>query len=146
MTQGVQFSFSIDTISETARRVIEVLGEEKIWIFEGQMGAGKTTLIKAIGKELGIIDEMNSPTFGLVNEYKDSTDNSYYHFDFYRLDKPEEALDIGVEEYFYSGRPCWIEWAGKISEYLPDKFTIISLEILGATERRISIKEMSYDE
>jgi len=103
------------------------------------MGAGKTTLIKEIAKKFGVVDNVSSPTFSIVNEYQDIKGASYYHFDFYRVETPEEALDIGVEEYFYSGKYCWIEWAEKIAEYIPVDFALIDISAHESEERIITI-------
>ncbi len=91
----------------------------KIWLFNGEMGAGKTTLIKAIGYQMGIVDHIQSPTYSLVNEYLSPQAGKIYHFDLYRLNHETEALDFGIEEYFDSGHYCWIEWATQIPTLLP---------------------------
>jgi len=93
----------------------------KIVLFYGEMGAGKTTFIKQICKKLGVTDTISSPTFSIVNEYLTSSGETIYHFDFYRLNDESEALDIGVEEYFFSDNLCLIEWPEKINSLLPDK-------------------------
>lgn len=104
------------------------------------MGAGKTTLIKEIASQMGVIDRVSSPTFSIINEYSDAQGNPYYHFDFYRVENPEEALDLGVEEYFYSGNYCWIEWAEKISAYIPEKFALIKIDSDYKDIREIALK------
>lgn len=119
-------------------------GDGKIWIFKGEMGAGKTTLIKSIAKSLGVQNGVSSPTFSIVNEYQSVTEGVVYHFDFYRIDDPREALEIGVEEYFYSGKICLIEWAEKIAQFLPDKFFLVSIEPETKSRRKISLQH-SYD-
>lgn len=134
------FSYTLDQIQEAAIQVIGVAGEEKIWIFQGQMGAGKTTLIKALAEEMGVKDQVSSPTFGIVNEYSTLTGPKIYHFDFYRLDDPKEALDIGIEEYFYSGEYCWIEWAEKIAEFIPEDFLLIRISSNSDQSRAITIQ------
>lgn len=121
------FQYRLDQIQEAARQIIAEAGEEKIWVFQGQMGAGKTTLVKALAKEMGVKDQVSSPTFGIVNEYGSAAGAKIYHFDFYRLEDPTEALDIGIEEYFYGGDYCWIEWAEKIAQFLPDSFLLIRI-------------------
>ena len=103
------------------------------------MGAGKTTLIKALATEFGVIDQVSSPTFGIVNEYSSAQGTAIYHFDFYRLDDPTEALDIGIEEYFYSGDYCWIEWPEKIAEFIPDNFLLIRIQTDGDQSRTITL-------
>jgi tRNA threonylcarbamoyladenosine biosynthesis protein TsaE len=99
------------------------------------MGAGKTTLIKSLAKALQVTDSVSSPTFGIVNEYQTQGKVLLYHFDFYRLDDPMEALDIGIEEYFYSGNYCWLEWAEKIAPFLPEQFFHIELALASEKER-----------
>ncbi len=135
----ITFTYSLDHIQTAARQVIDASGGEKIWVFQGQMGAGKTTLIKALATEFGVIDQVSSPTFGIVNEYSSAQGTAIYHFDFYRLDDPTEALDIGIEEYFYSGDYCWIEWPEKIAEFIPDNFLLIRIQTDGDQSRTITL-------
>lgn len=104
------------------------------------MGAGKTTLIKALSKEMNVLDQVSSPTFGIVNEYETKGGKRIFHFDFYRLDDPNEALDIGIEEYFYSGEYCWIEWAEKIAYFIPEEFLLIKIIIDSENDRTITIQ------
>jgi len=118
-----------------AHLLIQEAGDQKIWIFKGEMGAGKTTLIKSLAKALKVADSVSSPTFGIVNEYQTQTKELLYHFDFYRLDDPMEALDIGIEEYFYSGNYCWLEWPEKIAPFLPEQFFHIELALASETGR-----------
>ncbi len=101
------------------------------------MGAGKTTLIKAIGEVFNITDTITSPTFSLVNEYQNTEGRIFYHFDFYRIKTEEEAADIGVDEYFHSGEYCFVEWPSMIPSLLPDKYILIKIDIISATERKI---------
>lgn len=130
---------SLDEIAEVAKKIIKFAGNTTIWLFEGEMGAGKTTLIKAIGKELGILDEIQSPSYAIVNEYHNLAGDFFYHFDFYRIKHETEALDIGLEEYFYSTRLCWVEWPSKIERLIPKQHLEISIEIKELT-RHISLK------
>jgi tRNA threonylcarbamoyladenosine biosynthesis protein TsaE len=130
--------YKIEQLSEVARQVIAAAGTKNIWIFEGEMGAGKTTLIKAICKELGVKGNIQSPTFSIVNEYLTDKGKTIYHFDFYRLKKEEEALDFGVEEYFDSGNICLLEWAGKIESILPDDFFKITINLEEDLTRNIA--------
>ncbi|RJE73066.1 MULTISPECIES: tRNA (adenosine(37)-N6)-threonylcarbamoyltransferase complex ATPase subunit type 1 TsaE [Reichenbachiella] len=132
---------SLDEISEVAAAVIAYAGDRRVWLFEGQMGAGKTTLIKAICEQLGIIDETSSPTFSLVNVYVDAAGEEYYHFDFYRLNKEEEALDIGCDEYFYSGNHCFLEWSEKIPSLIPTQNLKININLNADTTRTISLSK-----
>ena len=95
------------------------MGNDKVFAFYGAMGAGKTTFIKAVCEELGVQETITSPTFAIINEYRDSGGNSIYHFDFYRIQKLEEAFDFGYEDYFYSGNLCFIEWPELVEPLLP---------------------------
>ena len=119
----------ISQINEAAKEFIRLIGDEKIFAFKGSMGAGKTTFIKAICGELGVSEAINSPTFAIVNEYfSDTTGNTIYHFDYYRIDTVQEAYDIGTEDYFDSGSFCFIEWPEKIETLLPDSTVFVSIE------------------
>ncbi len=120
---------SLEEIPATAKKIVDFCKGEKIWGFRGDLGAGKTTMIKAISKLFGILDRVSSPTFSLINEYQNGSGTVFYHFDFYRVENPEEVLEIGVDEYFYSGNYCWIEWAEKIPGFLPPEFILIDIEI-----------------
>ena len=106
-------------------------------IIVGEMGTGKTTLIKALCQTLGVEETISSPTFSLVNHYRSATD-SIYHFDFYRIEHPNEVADIGIEEYFESGAYCFLEWADKIKPHLPLAYDHFVIELLPNTQRRIS--------
>ena len=114
------FCEHIDQLSTVASDIVLQAKGRKHWIFEGEMGAGKTTTIKAICKILNVIDHVSSPTFSIVNEYKTIDETTIYHFDFYRLKGEQEALDFGIEEYFDSENLCLMEWAEKIPHLLPD--------------------------
>ena len=120
---------------EIAKKLIEYGGETPIWVFEGNLGAGKTTLIKQIIKEMGIEDPVQSPTFSIVNEYGDSV----YHFDCYRIKSIDEAMDFGIEEYLDSGKYCFIEWADVIYDLLPDDLLKISINHNENNTRNIEI-------
>ena len=109
----------LELIREAAREFIQHIGEHRVFAFYGEMGAGKTTFIKAICEELGVEDVITSPTFAIVNEYT-SSDGPIYHFDFYRIKKLEEVYDLGFEDYFYSGALCFIEWPELIEDVLPE--------------------------
>lgn len=117
--------FSIDGVSrlkDVAKSLLELINSEGYNIIEfyGSMGVGKTTLIREICSQLGVVDIVTSPTFAIINEYKiDGSDKMCYHFDFYRINKLEEVLDMGYEEYFYSGNLCLIEWPELVEELLP---------------------------
>ena len=112
---------NLDTIRQAAKEFIAGMDDRTVFAFYGNMGAGKTTFIKAICEELGVEDVINSPTFAIINEYRsDTTGELIYHFDFYRINKISEAEQIGTEDYFYSGALCFIEWPEKIEELLPE--------------------------
>ena len=127
--------YSLGDIDKVARKLLEE-SKTKIILFEGEMGSGKTTLISAMVKILGGDSKASSPTFSIVNEYKVKSD-IVYHFDFYRIKNHTEALDIGIEDYFYSGNWNFIEWPDKIRHLLPDKITTIKLIILSDQEREL---------
>lgn len=130
----------INQLSDLKRAAISLLNfseDNTIFIFEGEMGAGKTTFIKAICAQLDIEDLVSSPTFSIVNEYKARTGNIVYHFDFYRIKNLSEAYDIGYEEYFYSGNICLIEWPEKIEELLPEKYVRVKIEVTGIDQRTL---------
>lgn len=110
----------LDHIEDAAREFIKNMGDDTVFAFYGKMGAGKTTFIKALCKLLGVEDEVNSPTFAIINEYRsETTAELIYHFDFYRIKKLEEVYDLGYEDYFYSGALCFIEWPELVEELLP---------------------------
>lgn len=111
---------NLDEIENVAASFLEYVGDKKLFALYGPMGVGKTTFIKAVGKCLGVEDDISSPTFAIVNEYVTSEGKSMFHFDFYRVNTIEEAMDFGYEEYFYSGDRCFIEWPEKIEELLPE--------------------------
>ncbi|OWP62396.1 tRNA (adenosine(37)-N6)-threonylcarbamoyltransferase complex ATPase subunit type 1 TsaE [Hymenobacter amundsenii] len=123
-----------------AAQVRAALAGHTIICFEGEMGAGKTTFIKALGRELGISEEISSPTFALVNEYRTAADQPVYHFDFYRLDDPAEAEGIGASEYFDSGYLCLIEWPGRVEPLLPDHRLTLTLTVTGPSSRELKIE------
>lgn len=111
---------SLSEINNAARKFIEQIGGNTVFALYGAMGAGKTTFIKAVCEELGVEETITSPTFAIVNEYKDGEGDSIYHFDFYRINKLEEAFDFGYEDYFYSGSLCFIEWPELVESILPE--------------------------
>lgn len=130
---------SLDSIRETAEQFIELIGENRIFAFNGNMGAGKTTFIKAICEELGVKENVNSPTFAIVNEYEALDKKIIYHFDCYRINKIQEALDLGAEEYLYSGNLCFIEWAENIASLLPDSMVNVNIEEDEYGERNVTL-------
>ena len=118
----------IEHIREAAREFIKQIGDHRVFAFYGKMGAGKTTFVKAICEELGVEDVITSPTFAIINEYSTDSDESIFHFDFYRIKKLEEVYDMGYEDYFYSGALCFIEWPELIEDVLPDDAVRVSIE------------------
>ena len=120
---------SLDSIRESAKAFLAAMDDRTVFAFHGQMGAGKTTFIKAICEELGVEDVINSPTFAIINEYRsETTGELIYHFDFYRISKLSEAEDIGTEDYFYSGALCFIEWPEKIEDLLPGDVVEVTIK------------------
>lgn len=126
-------------LNKVAKEIIDYSSEQHIWIFYGEMGSGKTTLIKAIAHQLAIEDNVHSPTFSIVNEYGNLQDEVFYHFDFYRIKNEIEAMDIGIDEYFDSGNLCFIEWPQKIPSLLPEKYLKVDLKITSDTGREINL-------
>lgn len=114
-------------IHSAAREFVGMMGDHKVFAFYGSMGAGKTTFIKAVCEELGVMESMASPTFAIINEYKDRYGESIYHFDFYRINKLEEVYDFGYEDYLYSGSLCFIEWPELVEQVLPPGTVKISI-------------------
>lgn len=130
--------FSLDQIKEVATQILAA-NPKKIILFNGEMGVGKTTLIKQLCKSLGVQDATSSPTFSLVNEYHTSNNQTVYHFDFYRLNKETEALDMGVDDYLYSGNWCFIEWSEKIASLLPEETSTITIQLLADGKRELKL-------
>ncbi|MEQ9424297.1 MAG: tRNA (adenosine(37)-N6)-threonylcarbamoyltransferase complex ATPase subunit type 1 TsaE [Cyclobacteriaceae bacterium] len=118
-------------LNAIAKQIIKHSEDNTVWIFKGDLGAGKTTLIKYICNEMGVVDATSSPTFSLVNEYQTMNGECIYHFDFYRIDTEKEAFNIGTMEYFDSGDYCFIEWPEKIPNLLPDQYLEISIKFIG---------------
>ncbi len=118
--------FTAHEIPSVAKQVIDVLPSKTV-LFYGQMGVGKTTLIKEIAKQLGVTTTLTSPTFSIVNEYETASSDMLYHFDCYRIEDENEALDFGIEEYLSSGNYNFIEWPEKISSHIPVQHTVIKL-------------------
>jgi tRNA threonylcarbamoyladenosine biosynthesis protein TsaE len=134
----MNITFSLDEITEVAKQILEQ-NPNKVILFHGEMGVGKTTLIKALAKELGVCEVTSSPTFSLVNEYQTTNNQIVYHFDFYRLNNEIEALDMGADEYLYSGNWCFIEWAEKIPNLIPDSHSTISIILLSDGKRLLEL-------
>lgn len=120
----------LENIASAAKAFIEAMGARRIFAFNGAMGAGKTTFIAEVCRQLGADDDSGSPTFSIVNEYRAADGSPIYHFDFYRLDSPAEALDMGAEDYFYSGHLCLIEWPDRIGNLLPEEAVEVDLLVM----------------
>ncbi|OCB73779.1 tRNA (adenosine(37)-N6)-threonylcarbamoyltransferase complex ATPase subunit type 1 TsaE [Flavobacterium piscis] len=131
--------FSLDQIKEVAEKIL-VQNPKKIILFNGEMGVGKTTLIKQLCKNIGVEDATSSPTFSLVNEYYTPNNQIVYHFDFYRLNKETEALDMGVDDYLYSGNWCFIEWSEKIASLIPEEHSVVTIELLADGKRELKLE------
>ena len=112
---------------------------QSVIVFEGEMGAGKTTLIRALCAALGVEDDVSSPTFALVNEYRSGQGQPIYHFDFYRVDSEEEAARLGAAEYFDSGYLCLVEWPSRVAGLLPPQRLLVELAVTGPESRVLSI-------
>lgn len=134
---------SIENIAEAAHEFVAQMGDETVYAFYGEMGAGKTTFINALCKELGVEDDTtNSPSFSIINEYRsDTTAELIYHFDLYRLESIEEAFDIGVEDYFDSGALCFLEWPERIDDILPGDTVKVTITVNDDDTRTITIGE-----
>ena len=127
----------VEDLHVVAEKIFERFNNKKIFAFYGELGAGKTTLIKFLCDELGVIDTVNSPTFAIINIYQSKSSGDIYHFDFYRLKSETEAFDIGYEDYFYNDSYCFIEWPEKIPNLLPEETVKIHIEVDNSNNYRI---------
>jgi tRNA threonylcarbamoyladenosine biosynthesis protein TsaE len=130
---------TLTELEKVTRELLFLFSDVRVVVFHGEMGAGKTTLIKVISKALGVEDTMSSPTFSIVNEYHTKRGEAIFHFDFYRLKNELEAYDIGVEEYFDSGNYCFVEWPEKIPTLLPQRYAEVFITSTDPTHRTISL-------
>ncbi len=135
----MKITFSLEQIDEVASQILEA-NPNKVILFHGEIGVGKTTLIKALAKALGVKDATSSPTFSLVNEYQASENKLVYHFDVYRLKNENEAYDMGIEDYLYSGNWCFIEWAEKIPNLIPELHSVIELKLAADGKREVLLR------
>lgn len=140
MTLYAQRLNELDTV---AHRLLAEGRVRPVWLFEGDMGAGKTTLIKALCRSLGVVSMVQSPTFSIVNEYTTHEGKSVYHFDCYRLRNEIEALDIGIDEYFQSGNYCFIEWPERIASLWPATYYRVRLTVDETGRRTIETELVS---
>lgn len=138
MVHEIKINSAAD-ISAAAREFASLMGDETVYAFHGEMGAGKTTFIRALVEQLGVDpEEANSPSFSIINEYRsDTTAELIYHFDLYRLESVEEALEIGVEDYFDSGALCLLEWPERIEPLLPDDTVVVKITVDPADNSRL---------
>ena len=130
---------NLSDLDIVARKFVENMGNRNVFAFYGEMGAGKTTFIKAICSALGVTETITSPTFSIVNEYEKSEGEPIFHFDFYRIKNIEEAYDFGYEDYFYSGHLCFIEWPELVEPLLPENVVKVQIVIADSGQREISI-------
>ena len=126
-------------LPETVKQLLTLAGQKRLFAFYGQMGAGKTTIIKAICRELGAEDQAGSPSFTIVNEYRTKGGEALYHIDFYRIKKQEEVFDFGIEEYFASGSYCFMEWPELVEELLPPETYKIRITVEDNDERILEV-------
>jgi tRNA threonylcarbamoyladenosine biosynthesis protein TsaE len=133
---------NLDSIRDAAKEFIRQMDDRTVFAFNGKMGAGKTTFIKAVCEELGVTDVINSPTFAIINEYRsDTTCELIYHFDFYRITSVQEAMQIGAEDYFESGALCFIEWPEKVSALLPDDTVFVEITEQEDSSRQVELRK-----
>jgi tRNA threonylcarbamoyladenosine biosynthesis protein TsaE len=140
MMEQLYICRSLDELANIAADILGRVAGPQVFALYGEMGSGKTTLIKELCAALGTIDNVTSPTFSLVNEYQTDHSGPIYHFDVYRIEKIEEVMDIGYETYFFSGNYVFIEWPEMISELLPEKYVYIKIRELDDSSREIRLK------
>ena len=131
---------SEEQLTEVAEALLDALDGRTVVALRGEMGAGKTTLVRALAEHLGVEDQVTSPTFALVNQYEGANGERLFHFDFYRIDDEREAFDLGYEEYFYSGDLCLVEWPEKIERLMPDEVMEVRITVESPTERTFEIE------
>lgn len=134
----MKHEYHLKDIEQVAQKLIDA-NPQKVILFNGEMGAGKTTFIKTLCQVLGVQEATSSPTFSLVNEYQTIHNQTIYHFDVYRLKSQAEALDMGIDDYLYSGNWCFIEWAEKIPDLIPDEHSVITISVLEDGNRLLEL-------
>jgi len=132
------FSENLEQLNSIAKQILDYTSTHKKFAFYGEMGVGKTSLIKALSLQLGVLDVVSSPTFSIVNEYQADENTKIYHFDFYRIEDEKEAYDMGYEEYFFSNAYCFIEWSEKIPNLIEEDMVQIKMSVEG-NKRRIEL-------
>jgi tRNA threonylcarbamoyladenosine biosynthesis protein TsaE len=132
---------SLNDLDSAAKQFVDAIGNRTVFAFYGKMGAGKTTFIRAVCEALGVQDVINSPTFAIVNEYLSGDGEPIYHFDFYRIKKEQEALDIGYEDYVYSGNLCFMEWPELIENLLPDDAVKVTIKEQADGSRSVTMPD-----
>jgi tRNA threonylcarbamoyladenosine biosynthesis protein TsaE len=137
ISENISFSdVDLDDLPQVVSEIYNFAKNYKIWLFNAEMGGGKTTIISHLCDYLDVEDHVSSPTFGLVNEYMSKKMGEIYHFDFYRIKNEQEAFEIGVEDYFYSGKLCLIEWPEMIPSFIPDQFLLIEITLSSEQTKR----------
>ncbi|MDR3327561.1 MAG: tRNA (adenosine(37)-N6)-threonylcarbamoyltransferase complex ATPase subunit type 1 TsaE [Prevotellaceae bacterium] len=132
---------SLEALPQVAKQFVLHIKENLVFAFRGEVGAGKTTFIRTICDELGVIDAVTSPTFAIINEYQTGSGKTIYHFDCYRISSVREATQIDLEDYFYSGNLCFVEWAENIEQILPKNTVNVQINVLDDNTRKIVILE-----
>ncbi len=132
-------NFSISEIDNAAQLFLEKIGDKKLIAFHGAMGAGKTTFIGAVCRQLNVQDSISSPTYSIINEYQTTGDKKVYHIDLYRLKNEQEAVEAGVEEIFYSGDFCFVEWPEKAAHLFPPETVHCYMESISEKTRKLVI-------
>ncbi|MCR9252220.1 MAG: tRNA (adenosine(37)-N6)-threonylcarbamoyltransferase complex ATPase subunit type 1 TsaE [bacterium] len=131
----------LSELPEAAKTLIDQYSDRyKVWLFYGEMGAGKTTFIKELCHHANVVDNISSPTFSIVNEYWTESEDVVYHFDFYRIESEREAIDIGLDEYFYSEDLCFVEWPERIPSLIPDEYLEINIKLGDNNQRILSVR------
>lgn len=131
--------YKVEEIADAAKKLLAMAGKKKLIAFHGEMGAGKTTLIHALGELLHVVDGVNSPTFSIINQYATATGEMVFHIDLYRLKNEQEAYDAGVEECLHSGNYCFVEWPDKMPAIFPANTLHVSIEAIGNNLRKLRI-------
>ena len=134
-----EFEYTLDEIESAASEIIKAFDGRKIVRFIGEMGAGKTTMIKSLCKLLGVDEEVTSPTFAIVNEYE-GAGCRVFHFDFYRVKNQQEAIDLGLADYFYSGEYVFMEWPQLVDDFMPDDVVTLTIKEIDPTKRHATVE------